>query len=609
MAVPSWAQFGSGMPSDYCAYNASAQRVYKPQAVVDAERRLKEAKDELEALEKKLERLNCDDCESVVERAIRLTDPSNYDTYMAHLEGGSFCSTSPLVSSNIEVYNYYARIAGWETIEPRSVDLSADRMIAGSDAAGEGYAPHEEPVRLPPRPDEVELGGGSPVGGDEPGSAVPDPVLPAPNLCPRYAGPNYSLRPQICEDARARGLSSNEYRDCRRCVNPTRSKPGGRYGECLRESVMIEEQIVALEDRVLDLEDELEDAKADSAGDPVVCADCMKDPRSGWQRWGPMALMGGLTLAGAYFGYRQERKSYDHYRDVIHPDNNAKGYPTAPMLDRSGYRFASTLIGGLPMVINTGLASGAFGCSGSSMFGSGMIGAGMGAGSQMGGLMGVPTIFNGGLQGNAGVSMGGGLYNGNAGPWGAYPGMGGGIGGGLNGGFGGMNGGMGGGVYGGMGGNGGMMSSAQINAQIAQLNAYQSQLAQRAAWTNSYEAITQNYQSQVQALGAYPAGGSVFGAGGGMMGGGAGVMAPNSGAVLSGGVNIGAHLGMGVGGAPGMPSVSPPMRPGATGIGTIPTGVPTRGGAPAGMGTPFNPNVTPSPATQPGGSVANPLGF
>lgn len=573
MAVPSWASFGSGLPDNYCAYNASPARAYKPQSVIDAEARLKEVRDKKERLERKLERVDCNECGDNFAFFISAIQGESLKDYTDHMAGGGRCTPQ---LTNVAIYNYWANINNWEKIDVEPRRATPGRMIAGGDSARNVVTPVEDGPGTPP-PTGGELGGNRPPVIQPPTGR---PTAEAPDFvssCPRYAGPNGSVDVGLCEIAQNQTHSNgepffarDERRLCRKCLRTSSSYPSGRYAFCLSSEALIAE----FEDQIADLEDELEDAIDIAAenGEEAVCADCMTDNRSVVNRYGPTALAGVATLAAGYFAYRQERKSYEHYRDVIHPDNNAKGYPTPMMTDNSGRAFATTLIAGLPTVLNTAVGTGAFGCSGSSVFGSGLVTSGNSAGTQVGGATGISGILGGLLGGSSAggqVTAGAGATTNNGYVIGAngQP------------------------VYVGNNGNNGVMTTAQIEAQMAQsqqqlaaIQAQQAALSQQYAYANSYNALTQQYQAGISALGPAPgavAGNGVVNTGGNM----SGVLAPTGSSVLTGGVQIGAHLGMGG-------SVRPPV---INGQGTVQTG------------TPFNPNVTPSPTTVPSGAGINRL--
>ncbi|MGH1468126.1 MAG: hypothetical protein ACRBBP_04485 [Bdellovibrionales bacterium] len=564
MAVPSWASFGSGLPDNYCAYNASSARAYKPQSVIDAEANLKRAQDKKERLERKLERVDCNECEDNFAFFVSAITGESLKDYTDHMAGGGRCTPQ---LTNVAIYNYWADVNKWEKIDVEPRRITPGRMIAGG-GSGRNVTPPVGPGTPPPTAGD-ELGGGNRPPVIQPPTGRP--VVDAPDFvssCPRYAGPNGSVDVGLCEIGQEQNyFTRDERRLCRKCLRTSSSYPSGRYAFCLSSEALIAE----LEDQIADLEDELEDAIDIAAenGEEAVCADCMTDNRSGFNKYGPTALAGLATLAAGYFAYKQERNSYEYYRDVIHPDNNAKGYPTPMMADQSGNAFATVLVGGLPMVLNTAVGTGAFGCSGSSVFGSGMITSGNSAGTQVGGATGVSGIL-GGLLGGNGVGVNGQLTTG--------------VGATTNNGY--VIGANGQPVY--VGGNNGVMTTAEIEAQMAQsqqqlaaIQAQQAALSAQYTYANSYNALTQQYQAGVSALGPAPgvAGVGAVTSGGNM----SGVLSPVGSSVLTGGVQIGAHLGMGT-------SVTPPMI-----------------NAQGAMGTTFNPNVAPSPTTVPSGAGINRL--
>lgn len=635
------AMYGSGVgsTSDYCAYNASSDRLYEAKNVKAAKDKIKAVEAKIENLEKKLDRLDCEDCEEVVykilETMLSIDDSETVDSYIDYLSGGNQCS----VMSYVDEYNYYAIINGWDFIpQYNSQDMNPDRMIAGgTSTASPPATPSPRPVPKPVQeetPPPSEVGGGTPPPVDEEVPVeVVSPAPPAPQNCLKWGGPNNTINYKICYekyDNNSNILNAKEQKKCVSCLKPTGRNKSGEYGDCLQEKLKIEEEIAILEDELEDLEDDLADAEANPSSD-TVCADCMKDTRSSWSKYGAPILAGALTLGAAYWTYKKESDAYDDYTtqlNQIYEDNNAKGYPSDPYFKEnlSGYRAATVLVNGLPMVINTGLASGAFGCSGSSIFGSGAVTSGIFSGSQSGGTTGIPSILSG-LSGQAGVS--GGLYtNSGSGPWGAGTGSMGTIGNGNMGTmtpfFPGNGSGQMGTVYnpngyGQVGVNGGMGSvmtdpqalqqqMLQLEQQRAYINQQYDLINQQQAWAGSYQSLTQNYQQQVQALGAYPSGNVYAGAGGGAgfgvgLGGNiysgqtnTGVMAPYASSTgLSGYLNAGFGLGVSTG-----PSNYVMQQPqlGGFNTGTIYNNNGTAG-ATYNQGQVFNPNTTAPTTTQP----------
>lgn len=382
MAVPSWASLGSGLPDNFCAYNASSARSYEPQAVIDARKKLEAAQKEKEDLEKKREGIKCDACAGNFEKIISIVDHGQIKAYEDHMAGGGACT--PLVS-NVDIYNYWAEINDWEQIEERGGRHTAPNRMVASPNDNQNH----------------EVGGGTP-GNNGLHVPVNVPELETPGFsptCPKYGGLHGSVDVSICDLAAsgtfAEGhpnagqsyISRDERRLCNTCLRKTSRYSSGRYGFCVNSEALLAD----LEDKIADLEDDLKDAldEAEDNGDEVVCADCMTDNRSFLEKWGPTLLVGGLTLYGANQAAKTQRESYEYYRDVIHPDNNAKGYNTDMMADTSGSVFSTVLISGVPTVINTALGSGAFGCSGSALFGSSVTTTGDSAGTQVGGLSGI----------------------------------------------------------------------------------------------------------------------------------------------------------------------------------------------------------------------------
>ncbi len=586
VAAPSWASLGSGLPDNFCAYNASSVRAYEPQSVIDARTRLEAAQNEKKDLEKKLSKIDCDACADNFETVISIVANGQLKAYEDHMAGGNACVPVGGVASNVTVYNYWAEINGWDQIEESGADkFTPDRMIAGSNDGGSevvGGAPAITPPTITPPP-----------------AGAPE-FSPT---CPYYAGPNGSVKVDVCERAGA-NISRDDRRLCNRCLRKTSRYSSGRYAFCLRSESLIQD----LEDKIADLEADLEDAidEAADSGEEAVCADCMRDNRNFLQKYGPSLLVGGLTLFAANSARRSERQSYEYYRDVIHPDNNAKGYPTPMMADRSGATFATVLVAGVPTVINTAMASGAFGCSGSSLFGGGMVSGGQGAGAQVGGASGIFSgLFGGGNGGGAGGQWGG---TGMGGPWGGN--------GGATTGSGYIIGPNGQPIYGagGQWGNaadgGGGMSLAQLQAQAAQsqqaadaaaqrASALSSYVSNRSAWEQSQQAIFQNTQAQLNAIGQAPTmpqgmggGGGAYGQYGvnGQWGGGgnmSGVMNPNASIFGNGRIQGGVFMNVNAGAG-----AYPPMMGAQAGY--------QYGGYQQG-GAGFNPNVAPPSVSSPSG--------
>jgi hypothetical protein len=456
---------GHGSPQgfEYCEYNAEPVRTHRPSNVVRAEEALEQAEEALERIQADFDEADtCQlECRDTVYRVIELTvGRGNLQEYLDYL-GGSF-ECYAVANSAVRQYNTFAQVYGWDIIREDIPQASPQRMIAED--------------RVPPTgggvitiPDD-EISGSDP----DPRPVDPRPVDPPQNIDCRYMGPNNTLDLSICQAARNNGLTNRQYSQCRRCLGPQNN-----YGRCLRRMARLEQELYEAQELVEQRERELEEALANPSS-RTTCTDCMQDTRNWWERWGPTIATGAVVGLSGYFAYRQERNSYEYYRDVIHENNNRLGYPTEPREDLSGYRLAAHLVNGAPLVINTGLSTGAFGCAGSSMYGMGSIVGGLFGGTQQGGATGYNnSTISGILNGGIGGSIGGGI-NGGAGQWGT-----------------------------------GQPSSAQIDAMIrAQQESIAQQQAQLAAMQQSQSyyqsraAIEADALARIQALGAPPAAGT-----------------------------------------------------------------------------------------------------
>ena len=514
---------GHGMPLDKCAYPQTEAPIYKSQSVINIENKLAAAIKKRDSLEKKLERVDCSYCEANFRKVISIVDKDNYNEYIRHLEGGSSCSVA---FTNVDIYNYWASFNNWEQIELFSRPKQPIRNIAGGCPEGETCG---------------ELGDGN--GEPPPPPAVSRPEIEPPTAppgCPYYALPNYGVKPEICEVAKPH-ISSAEYRKCVKCVSPRGKRS---YGKCLRESAHLEEQLAELDDQIEELEEDLEDAiyDAEDGGEQGVCINCPK-PKSFLSKWG-LPIAGGVLggVGGYLLGKNVTKKAYNKnvaYNQVIQEDNNAKGYPTPPFKLQDNSKRNGLLagaVGGGLLFYAGGKASGAFGCSNSSIFGDGFIKSGEGAGTQVGGATGLGGIlsglwdkFGGGLGGGAG----GGNTNGVTTGQGAVPP---GYAVGPNGQL----------IFVGHGGGAGgqpTMTQAQIDIQIQANQQRLAQLNAQRTYQASYNTLTSDYQAQLTALQqSNPAAlyGNIYGQGGS-----SGVLAPSSNSVLQGGisVNMGANIG------------------------------------------------------------------
>jgi hypothetical protein len=515
---------GHGDPQGGCAYPETEAPVYKSQTVINIENKLKVATDKRDELEKDLSRLDCSYCESNFRKVISIIDKDNYNEYIRHLEGGSSCSTA---FNNVDVYNHWASLNNWEKIELYTRPKQIIRNIAGGCPEGQTCG---------------ELGDGEPDRPSPPPVSRPEIEPPvAPPGCPYYAGPNYTVKPEACEVAKPH-ISTREYRKCVKCVSPRDRRS---YGKCLRESAHLEEQLAELEMQIEELELDLEDAieDAEDSGERGVCTNCPEEVSAG-RKW-ILPVAGGVVggALGYYLGNKLTQDSYDEkvaYNQTIQDDNNAKGYPSSPFQHENNSKrngILAGLAGGAALFYAGGKASGAIGCSNSSIFGDGLLTSGSGAGTQVGGATGISGLLSGLIgkftgsgssnDGNTnGVTTGQGIAPpgwvlGANGQW-------------VNtGGAGGAN------------GQGGL-STGQIDAQIAANQAQLAQLSAQRTYQASYNTLTNDYYANLSTLQRPPSlNGNIYGQGGS-----SGVMAPSSNSVLQGGVSLnlglGANAGVGV---------------------------------------------------------------
>ena len=394
---------GHGSPQgfEYCNYNADPVRTYKPSNVVKAEKALELAEKHLKRAKEDLD--NADPCEStkchhIFKKVIELTvGKKNLHSYSEYLRGDFKCYI--VANSAIRHYNMYAQVYGWDVIQEETLQIDPQRTIANSGEIGKS--------------DDASPGASD----DAPsGTAAPVPEASEDKECP-YMGFDQTLNTEICDDASEKENSSRNYTlsSCKRCFGP--NEPGyNKYGRCLKERDRLEQVLHEAQNLVDTRKTEKNNAEKKPSS-TTVCTDCMQDTRSWWEKWGPTLLTGGIVGLTGYFGYRQERNSYKHYRDVIHENNNRLGYPTEPRDDLSGYRLAAHLVNGAPLVLNTGLSTGAFGCAGSSMYGAGSVLSGIFGGAQQGGANGYNSNILNGLSGNVSGILNGGTN----GLWGTSP--------------------------------------------------------------------------------------------------------------------------------------------------------------------------------------------
>ena len=414
---------GHGSPQgfDHCEYNAEAVRTHRPSNIVKAEKALKIAEKNLERLEKGFTKADeCENkCKNTVYKVIEKTVGKNNLQYYLNYLGGSF-DCYQAANSAVRRYNMYAQIYGWDVIKEELPQINPQRMIATDpkkkEASGGGTITMserpdnpqvevaEEVKQTPPVPNNESNGEiGTPVPITLPQSR---PKLPAPlhQTCNHMEEKN-TLSLEICnEAAKKEVLDGRELNLCKRCLGPINN-----YGRCLRRKARLEQELSEAQELAIQREFELDAAK-EKPSSKTTCTDCMKDTRNWWERWGPTLATGALVALPGYLAYRQEKSSYKHYKNVIHENNNRLGYPTEPREDLSGYRLAAHLVNGAPLIVNTGLSTGAFGCAGSSMYGAGSIIGGLFGGTQRGGANGYNNQVLNSVSGNVGGILNGGMH-------------------------------------------------------------------------------------------------------------------------------------------------------------------------------------------------------
>lgn len=425
MIMPSlaWASLGPhghGSPSPHCDYNQDPQREFEPRNIVKAQENLEKAKKKLEKIEKELEEADdCEGCAEIVENAlIAVVGEENVENYQEHLRGDPHCFLSS--NSAVSYYNSYASLMGWEKIQKDyNINQKPSRMIAG----GGSSQPVDSSDRNPgggsggPGPQERrgDSGGGEvgSGGGGTGADGIPDVtstvVGPSHREC-QFTGPNETLDVEICDLASERGAFSRrgQIDQCKKCIGPnsrgsdrrTRRRGGvvggNIYGKCLKKIEQLEQALFEAEDLVAEREEELAEAE-ENPSSATVCVDCMKDPTPWWQKALPTGAVGLMVYAAARYAANQEKSAFEdsqrYYREVVHPDNNAKGYPTEPnfMRDTSGQTFATIMVNGTPLIVNTAASTGLLGCAGGSMFGNGTLLAGPHAGMQIAGATSYPS--------------------------------------------------------------------------------------------------------------------------------------------------------------------------------------------------------------------------
>ena len=377
---------GSPRGSEYCEQIADPVRKYKASNIVKAEKALELAEKRLKRAKKKLEEFRpCESrkCHFIVKETIGLAvGEENFEFYREYLGGDPHCRF--VGNSAIRHYNMYAQVYGWDVIQEETLQIDPQRTIAG---------------------DEGEMADGKGGGVFE---IVPtgSSTTPEDDLC-SYVGPDNTLNVNICENVKK---NLRKYGLCKTCLGSLESQ--NKYGRCLKREFRLNQRHAEAENLVETRETERDNAE-DNPSSTEVCTDCMQDRRTWWEKWGPTLLTGSIVGLSGYFAYRQERNSYKHYRDVIHENNNKLGYPTEPRDDLSGHRLAVRFVNGTPLVINTALRTGVFGCAGSFSYEMSKV---LG-GAQQGGATGYSSNFLNSLSGD----VSGILRSGANGSWGTSP--------------------------------------------------------------------------------------------------------------------------------------------------------------------------------------------
>lgn len=536
MASTSYASLGvtsgHGVPSDICAYNQSIDQVHKPASVARAEDRLEQAEKRLADLNAKEGKLDCKPCKKVFARNLEYypSEVDDYQAYISHFEGSGACSSQV---SNTDIYNKWAFINKWEPIE-KSYSTKAVRNIAGGEISGGGETENKLPEAVIP---EGDVAGPSPD-------------------CPPFAGPGNSLRPEFCGKIR-RDIGQSRFDECEECLLPSARYPDGKLSECLKDQADLGASITLAESEVEELKLEVTAAieRAKVTGEATVCVNCLKDSTSKFRKAVPLiggigaGILTGLLVKNS--GKRAVRRDREFNR-IIQEDNNAKGFPSPPFEVADNSTRNGVIAGGVVGlgVYSLAKSSGHFGCSSSSVFGSGIATSGAAQGQQLGGatgLGGVLASLLGGGSNGAGTS---GVVNGQ----GALPP--------------GWVLGPNGPTYVGSGGAGTVggptITNAQIQQEIALANE-QAALAQRRAnqfsqfeaWQRSRNSVLARTDAELRAIGQNPLAGQNFSAGGSSFfnNGGASGVVPTSQSLLPGGLslNLRAGLGVGVGGQSQVP--------------------------------------------------------
>lgn len=376
---------GTGAPSnfEYCEHNARAIDSHRPTNIVNAEEALESAEASLTRLEDEFDEANeCQaECEETVYNVIRSTvGDRNLQDYLDYL-GGSF-ECYGVANSAVRNYNMYAQQNGWEVIQ--DTNIAPSRMVACN--GGECDETRPGTIAIGDTSGN-ELGGG---GTQTPVVTGPATSAPQHQQC-TFMGPNNTLDISICREAQRQGLDGRQIAKCNKCLGPIND-----YGKCLRRAAGLQQKIYEAQELVEKRKDELDEANANPSSG-TTCTGCIEDTRSWWQKLLPTAAAAAMVAIPGYLAYKAAKESYEYAINVTHENNSRLGYASEPTQDLSGYQFAAHLVNGAPLILNTGLSTGLFGCSGSTFYGAGQILSGVLSGSQQGGATGYTADILGGL--------------------------------------------------------------------------------------------------------------------------------------------------------------------------------------------------------------------
>lgn len=568
MAVPSWASLtsgfgptaetnpGHGLPSGQCSYDQTNVEPAEPASVLKIRAEIKAKKDELDKLTSDLEKKkrSCQSCDDLVFDALKNLEGKGEESikvYRRYLEGSPYCGGSEMLTSfnasNVDIYNMWSSTNGWGRIEPPRI---INRSLAGGGGGERCFKRSTGQVFDTVNGD--ELGAGPDAEDYEP---CPDHIGAEDKGC-KYAGEFNEIRAVVCTEHYISNVSDRK--KCVECLRKHSSYGNSKLRRCFEKIAGLEHRKTILTDELLVLRDELE--YEESEGSSVVASSSGNGKgRKIFNSIAPILIGGGL-------GYLVGKAFYNKQKKAVLADDEIRkqqGYPIAggSSVDSTGAIALGAAVGYGAF----GLAkeSGAFGCSDDtaisglgSMFG-GLGGEG-GLGSLLSGVLGNgQTGINGqiGVGGPNGHLQNGGWVMGQNGQW----------------------------VQ--QGGNTGMMTAAQIQAQMAQGNQQLAVLQQRQAALSQYASIQGSLAAEAQNSAARRAaiiGGVDMSALHGQVYGQnqtSGVMMPGMSGVLQGGVNLSVNAGA---------SIMPP-------VGSFQMS----GAAQTGVGTNFNPNVQPSPMTSP----------